>query len=181
LLSIDPDGGGEQVGTPFLGELRIFSFEFAPRGWAFCDGQTLPINQNQALFALLGTFYGGDGVTTFQLPNLQGRVPVHVGGSLGVTQGEQLGQETHTLTIPELASHTHLLAASSGSTSTTDPTGNVLAASGDTVYTSSGPPSVALSPPSIANAGGGQPHENRQPYLVLNVCIALQGIFPSRN
>jgi microcystin-dependent protein len=169
------------MGTPFLGELRVFSFEFAPRGWAFCDGQTLPINQNQALFSLLGTFYGGNGETTFQLPNLQGRVPLHVGGTLGIEQGEQIGEEIHTLNLPELAAHTHLVGASSAGASTTNPAGNVLAASGDTVYTSSGPPSVSLAPQSITGAGGGQPHENRQPYLVLSVCIALQGIFPSRN
>jgi microcystin-dependent protein len=168
------------VATPFLSEIKIFSFNFAPRGWAFCNGQLLAINQNQALFSLLGTTYGGNGTTNFALPNLQGRVPLHVGS--GFSLGQVGGAETHTLLRAEMASHTHVLEGSSASASTTSPVSNVLAtAAGAAPYGPSGGGNVGLNPGALRTVGGGQPHENRQPYLTLNVCIALQGIFPSRN
>ena len=168
------------MATPYLSEIKIFSFNFAPRGWAFCNGQLLPINQNQALFSLLGTTYGGNGVTTFALPNLQGRVPLHVGS--GFSLGQVGGEEAHTLLSTEMASHTHVMEGSSATASTTSPVGNVLASgAGVAPYAASGGGNVGLNPGALTTVGGGQPHENRQPYLTLNVCIALQGIFPSRN
>jgi len=163
---------------PFLGEIRFFSCNFAPRGWAMCNGQTLPINQNQALFSLFGTTYGGNGVTTFQLPNLQGRVPIHAGS--GHTRGEVGGEESHTLSVAELPEHTHQLNASEGVATTNDPSTSVVLAQtqGELGY---GPPTnlVAMAANSISNVGGSQAHSNMQPYLTLNACIALQGIFPS--
>jgi microcystin-dependent protein len=165
------------MATPYLAELRIFSFNFAPKGWAMCNGQTMAINQNQALFALLGTTYGGNGITTFNLPNLQGRMPVHVGG--GISLGQLGGEATHTLTVSEMTAHTHPVNGSSTLANLGDPTGN-LWATGNAAY-NPGPPNTTLHPASITNAGGSQPHENMSPYLVLTVCIALQGIFPSQN
>jgi microcystin-dependent protein len=165
------------MATPYLAELRIFSFNFAPKGWAMCNGQTLAINQNQALFALLGTTYGGNGITTFNLPNLQGRMPVHVGG--GISLGQVGGEATHTLTVSEMTAHTHPVNGSSTLANVGDPTGN-LWATGNAAY-NPGPPNTTLLPASITNAGGSQPHENMSPYLVLTVCIALQGIFPPQN
>ena len=168
------------MATPYLSEIKIFGFNFAPKGWALCNGQLLPINQNQALFSLIGTTYGGNGTTNFALPNLQGRVPLHMGS--GFTIGQVGGEEIHTLLSTEMASHTHAMEGVSGSASTTSPVGNVLArAPGVDAYGPSGGGSVALNPGALTTVGGGQPHENRQPYLTLNVCIALQGIFPSRN
>ncbi|HRX01617.1 MAG: phage tail protein [Anaerolineae bacterium] len=170
------------MSEPFLAEIRIVGFNFAPRGWATCDGQILPINQNQALFSLLGTTYGGDGRTTFALPDLRGRTPAHVGDSGGgwaITQGQKSGEETHTLSVGEIASHTHQAMGSSAQANNNDPTGHVLAQSG-TIYG----PASSLTPMragSIGNAGGGQAHDNMQPYLALNFVIALQGLFPSRN
>ena len=166
---------------PFLSELRIMSFNFPPKGWAFCNGQLLPINQNQALFSLLGTTYGGDGRTTFGLPDLRGRVPIHVGS--GYTLGERDGEQAHTLVISEMPAHTHQAQGNSAAADTSDPTNGFLAqpsAAGGSVY-SNGNPSVAMSPAAIGTAGGSQPHQNLQPYLALNFCIALQGIFPSQN
>jgi microcystin-dependent protein len=165
------------VSAPFLSELRLFSFPFPPKGWAFCDGQMLPINQNQALFALLGTTYGGDGVRTFALPNLQGRVPTHSQG--GSNLGHVWGAETETLTLTQLPNHTHLLRGTTTPASTGNPTGNLLAAGAGAEYTSALGSSVNLAAATVAAAGERQPHENRQPFLVLNVCIALVGIFPS--
>ena len=167
------------MSSPFISELRLFSFTFPPKGWAFCDGQLLPINQNQALFALLGTTYGGDGIRTFALPNLQGRVPMHFAGTSPL--GGVSGAETETLTLAEMPAHTHMLRGSSSRASVTDPTGNYLATGTGGVYTSASGSSLNLALATIARAGEGQPHENRQPYLVLNVCIALVGIFPSRD
>lgn len=167
------------MSTPFMGELRIVSFNFAPRGWAFANGQQLPINQNQALFSLLGTTYGGNGQTTFALPNLQGRIPIHEGN--GHTLGEQGGEQAHTLSIAELPTHTHVAQASSAVGNTFLPTNNLLAkAEGVDIYQT---PSnlVSMSPSSITNVGGSQAHLNLQPFLTLNFCIALQGIFPSQN
>jgi microcystin-dependent protein len=168
--------------APFLSEIRIMSFDFAPKGWAQCNGQLLPINQNQALFSLLGTTYGGDGRVNFALPDLRARVPIHVGSAH--TLGERGGENAHTVTISELPTHAHVLSASTqgaNSPSPTAPQGNVFGVtSGNQVY---GPPNnlVAFEPTSVSNVGGSQPHENRQPFLTLNFCIALQGVFPSQN
>lgn len=164
------------MGTPYLAEMRVFAFNFPPKGWAFCNGQTLPINQNQALFSLLGTTYGGNGQTTFQLPNFQGRVPMHTGN--GLLLGQVGGEANHTLSIAEYPSHNHPISGEDGPRVGTAPTGAVLA-SGD-IY-GLGPPTGTLAAAAVGLAGGGQPHANMQPYLTLNVCIALQGIFPSRN
>jgi microcystin-dependent protein len=166
------------MGTPYLAEIRIMSFAFAPQGWAACDGQLLPINQNQALFALLGTTYGGNGQTTFALPNLQGRTPIHFGS--GHTLGEAGGEQAHTVSTGELPTHTHIAMASTVDTGGTDnPTGNVLG-SAATLYHA--PASLtSINPGTITNVGGSQPHQNMQPFQTLTFCIALQGIFPSRN
>lgn len=168
----------------FLGEIRLVSFPFAPKNWAVCAGQLLPINQNQALFALLGTTYGGNGTVNFALPDLRGRVPIHVGA--GHVQGEQGGQEHHQLTTRELPSHSHLVRASSGAADSLAPTGNLLAntGAGEPSF-APGSPDALLNPGSVGLAGGSSgsalPHENRQPFLVLNFCMALVGIFPSRD
>ena len=166
------------MATPFLGELKIVSFSFPPNGWALCNGQFLPINQNQALFALLGTMYGGNGQTIFALPNLRGRVPVHVGP--GLTQGQNVGAETHTLTVAELPAHSHSFGALKADASQRAPASRMPAYAAEDVYSREGNP-AAMDPAALSVAGGSQPHENRQPYLVLNFVIALQGIFPSRD
>jgi microcystin-dependent protein len=169
------------VTEPFLSEIRIMSFDFPPKGWAFCNGQLLPIMQNQALFSLLGVTYGGDGQTTFALPDLQGRVAIHFGS--GHNLGERAGQNAVTLTTAQLPTHTHVLNASTqlaNSPSPTAPQGNVFAVtSGNQIY---GPPNnlAPFDPTTVTNVGGSQPHENRQPYLALRFCIALQGVFPSQ-
>ena len=165
------------MGEPFLAEIRIVSFNFAPKGWAFCNGQLLPINQNQALFALLGTTYGGNGTTTFALPNLQGRVPFHFGGNF--TLGQTGGEATHTLSTSEMPAHNHLAMASSSNADQVSPSANFWAKGAASAYSAA--PNNAMSPASLAQAGGSQPHENMSPFLVLNFVIALQGIFPSRN
>lgn len=167
------------MSEPFLSEIRIFSFEFAPKGWALCNGQLLPINQNQALFSLLGTTYGGDGRVNFALPDLRGRAPVHSGA--GISLGERAGEEAHTLSMAELSAHTHLAAGSGDTATLNTPTNNVWAKSDLNPYTNE---LAALSPMTaglVGNTGGSQPHNNMQPYLVLSFCIALQGIFPSQN
>ena len=165
------------MAEPFLSEIRIMSFGFPPKGWAFCNGQLLPINQNQALFALLGTTFGGNGQTNFALPNLQGRTPIHVGG--GHTLGEQGGEQAHTLSIAELPSHTHVVSGSSNATGgTVSPNGAFLGGANN-AYRSAGGPATTMSAATISNIGGSQPHLNMQPFLTLNFCIALQGIFPS--
>jgi len=165
------------MAEPFLSEIRIMSFGFAPRGWALCNGQLLPINQNQALFSLLGTTYGGNGQTTFALPNLQGRTPIHMGNSHLL--GEAGGEQAHTLSISEMPTHTHIANASTANGSTNFANGNILAAAGN-LYAA--PNSLTtLNPTSITNVGGSQAHLNMQPFLTLTFCIALQGIFPSRN
>jgi microcystin-dependent protein len=165
------------VSEPFLGEIRIFPLNYAPRRWAMCDGQLMPINQNQALFALLGTTFGGNGQTTFALPNLQGKVPIHAGAGFGL--GTTGGQYAHTLTQAEMPMHIHALNASSNNADVVSPVDNVLAQSSQ-LY---GPPAqlAPLDASSNGNIGGSQAHENRQPYLTLTICIALQGIFPSMN
>ncbi len=164
------------MATPFLSEIRIFSFGFAPKGWALCNGQLLPINQNQALFSLLGTTYGGDGRTNFALPNLQGRMPCHMGN--GLTLGESDGEENHTLIIAEMPAHTHTANALASGTSA-NPAGNVWANGGTTAYAQA-TGLAPMSPAAIGVTGGSQPHPNLPPYLTLNFCIALQGIFPSQ-
>src|SRR5687767_14237356 len=158
------------MAEPFLSEIRIFSFSFAPKGWALCNGQLLPINQNQALFSLLGTMYGGDGQTNFALPNLQGRTPIHVGN--GHIQGETAGEISHTLIASEMPAHNHMLMASTDTPATPITTGNALAGAG--IFGPLANP-VAMQPGTIANAGGSQPHQNMQPFLTLSFCIALQG------
>ena len=169
------------MAEPFLGEIRTFGFDFAPTGWAKCEGQLLPINQNQALFALIGTTYGGDGRTTFALPNMQGRVPMHRSDARPL--GEPGGEETHTVTAAEMAVHKHAVVASTDAAGAISPAGGLLAAvpAGDPAYYGPANHLVSLNPLAVAATGGGQPHENRQPYLTLNFIIALQGIFPSRN
>jgi len=166
------------MAEPFLSEIRIFSFNFPPKGWALCNGQLLPINQNQALFALLGTTYGGNGQTSFALPNLQGQVPIHTGNAHAL--GEHAGTSSVTVSQGQMPQHTHFAQASNTAGDVPSATGNVLAASDVQVYAPVGS-LTSLQPGSIADAGGSQPHNNMMPYLVLNYCIALQGIFPSPN
>lgn len=166
------------MAEPFLSEIRIMSFGFAPRSWAQCNGQLLPINQNQALFSLLGTTFGGDGRVNFALPNLQGRTPIHVGQ--GHTLGEQGGEQAHTLSIAEIPTHTHVANATNTAGTAIIPAGNLLAGSPNQLYIQ--PQNlVALNAGTLANVGGSQAHLNMQPFLTLNFCIALQGIFPSPN
>jgi microcystin-dependent protein len=166
---------------PFLAEIRITSFQFAPKGWAMCNGQVLPINQNQALFSLLGTTYGGNGTSTFALPNMMGLAPMNSSGEHAL--GESLGEESHTLTVAEMPAHVHALRASGKVAASSSPNAGVLAATarGATPAFAAATSLVPLNPAAIALSGGGQPHENRPPYLALNFIIALQGIFPSRN
>lgn len=165
------------MSEPFLGEIKIISWNFPPKGWAFCNGSLLPINQNQALFSVLGTTYGGDGRQTFGLPNLQGRSPMHVGN--GIVLGELGGETTHTLNISELPAHTHVPVGSTTNVSSPTPSGNLWATNALKPYSTSG--GSAMNPAGITATGGNQPHENMSPYLVLNFIIALQGIFPSPN
>jgi microcystin-dependent protein len=170
------------MAEPFLSEIRMFSFNFPPRGWALCNGQLLPINQNQALFALLGTTYGGNGQTNFALPNLRGSVPIHAGA--GHTLGEQAGSDMHTLSINQIPQHRHGVHGTAAAASAVSPEGALFAVTDHQTFGAAYAPldsAAALAPQAISSTGGGQPHENRQPYLVLNFCIALQGIFPSRN
>lgn len=164
------------MSEPFLGEIKIFSFNFPPKGWAFCNGQLLPINQNQALFAILGTTYGGNGTTTFALPNLQARVPMHVGN--GINLGQVGGEASHTLTIQELAQHTHI-PSSGGAASSPDPANSLPGQNASQSFYAAAP-NTTMNLQDIQPAGGSQPHNNMSPYLVLVFCIALQGIFPSR-
>jgi microcystin-dependent protein len=167
------------MAEPFLSEIRIMSFEFAPKGWALCNGQLLPINQNQALFSLLGTTFGGDGRVNFALPDQRGRAPIHVGS--GHTLGERGGEPAHTLSIAELPTHTHTLNASSTVGTQQIPAGNLLAATPNQLYHGADASLVAMATTTVANTGGSQAHLNMQPFLTLNFCIALQGIFPSPN
>lgn len=175
------------MSEPFLAEVRIVGFNFAPRGWAFCDGQILPISQNQSLYSLLGTTYGGDGRTSFALPDLRGRTPLHVGSSNGTIHllGQKGGEETHTLNTAEMASHDHAFVATNTAVNQPAPTGNLpgqVPATVDNVYSSGSDALDAnFASAAIANAGGGQAHNNMMPVLTLNFCIALQGLFPSRN
>ena len=166
------------MAEPFLSEIRIMSFVFAPKGWALCNGQLLPINQNQALFSLLGTTYGGNGQTNFALPDLRGNVPIHVGS--GHTLGEKGGQQAHTVIQSEMPQHIHLVNASTVDTNGNDnPTNRFLGGASSVYHT---PASLTtMSPGTVTNTGGSQAHLNMQPFLVLSFCIALQGIFPSSN
>ena len=165
------------MSEPFLGEVKIISWNFPPKGWAFCNGQLLPINQNQALFSIMGTTYGGDGRQTFGLPNLQGRTPVHVGN--GIALGELGGETTHTLNISEIPAHNHVPVGSSTTGSLPSTSGNLWGTSAANPFSSASDSS--MHPASVLPAGGSQPHDNLSPYLVLNFIIALQGIFPSPN
>ncbi len=165
------------MAEPFLSEIRLMSFNFAPKYWALCNGQTLPINQNQALFALLGTRFGGDGQVNFALPNLQGKVPIHVGGSH--TLGQTGGEQAHTLTVNEMPQHVHQAAFANADPSQALPAGNIPGNLANTYAPPSSP--TTLAPATVTNIGGSQPHSNMQPYLAVTFCIALQGIFPSPN
>jgi len=165
------------MSEPFLGEIKIISWNFPPKGWAFCNGQLLAINQNQALFSILGTTYGGDGRVTFGLPNLQGRSPVHIGN--GIVLGEMGGETSHTLNISELPAHNHVpVGNSSNPASFSSAAGHLWGYNAGTYAPTA---NVAMNPQCVQAAGGSQPHENMSPYLVLNFIIALQGIFPSQN
>ncbi|HYM01972.1 MAG TPA: tail fiber protein [Stellaceae bacterium] len=168
------------MSEPFLGEIRVFAGNFAPRGWALCNGQVLSISQNTALFSILGTTYGGNGVNNFALPDLQGNAAVHQGSSFNL--GETAGEESHTLTVEEMPAHTHNLNAAAGAITATPSTAVLLGtpAAQAPAYAAAGA-LTPLSPNAIAPTTGNQPHENRQPYLVLNYIIALQGVFPTRN
>lgn len=168
------------MAEPFLSEIRMFSFNFPPKGWAFCNGQLLPINQNQALFSLLGTTYGGNGQTNFALPNLRGCLPIHFGA--GHTLGEKAGASSVTITQQTMPQHIHMLNATSAAATTAIPSNTVgLATSGNYEQYRGATNLVSMNPASVTNVGGSQPHTNMMPYLALNFCIALQGIFPSPN
>ncbi len=174
------------MADPFVAEIRIFPFNFAPKGWAFCDGQLLPISQNTALFSLLGTTYGGDGKSTFALPNLQGQAPMHPGQGPGLSLhdlGETGGSETVTLLESEIPAHAHFFDGQNSFANSTVPTGKLLGRpfGGGNVYkTPAGANLGAMASAALAPAGGDQPHNNMMPYLTLNFCIALQGVFPPR-
>jgi microcystin-dependent protein len=167
------------MAEPFLSEIRIMSFVFAPKGWALCNGQLLPINQNQPLFSLLGTTFGGDGRVNFALPDLRGRTPIHVGS--GHTLGERGGEQAHTLSIAELPTHTHVLNATSTNASQPIPTGNLLCRQAPVNPYIGATALGAMIAGTVTNTGGSQAHLNLQPFLTLSFCIALQGIFPSPN
>jgi microcystin-dependent protein len=166
------------MAEPFLSEIRIMSFVFAPKGWALCNGQLLPINQNQALFSLLGTTFGGDGRVNFALPDLRGRTPIHVGKAH--TLGEKGGEQAHTLSIAEIPTHAHVLFGSNTAGNAANPNNGVFAQASN-VYAAPGGAVTSLNPASVTNTGGSQAHLNMQPFLTLSFCIALQGIFPSPN
>lgn len=166
------------MGTPFVGEIRIFAGNFAPVGWAFCDGSLLAIAENDALFNLIGTTYGGDGQSTFALPDLRSRVPVHMGSGLSLAQTG--GEETVTLTVNQMPAHTHVPQANSGTGTQTSPAGNVWANSANAPY-SANAPNAAMDPAAAGLAGGSQPHDNMIPFLAINFIISLFGIFPSQS
>ncbi|WP_028304556.1 phage tail protein [Oceanospirillum maris] len=181
------------MSEPFIAEIRLMALNFAPRGWAFCDGQLLPIAQNTALFSLIGTTYGGDGRTTTALPNLQDRVPMHPGRGPGLTSrrlGQRVGVDTVTLSEAQIPSHTHTYRAVQANSTTNEPNGNLMVGEGVPggskgaipveFYKQDATNMVSMSSASLTTAGGGQSHENRQPYLTLNYCIALTGLYPSR-
>lgn len=166
------------MSEPFLAEIRMVGFNFAPRGWAFCDGQILPINQNQSLYSLLGTNYGGDGRTSFALPDMRGRVPVH--HSADEALGAKDGEEQHLLTAAEMPMHSHTLGGSTAAVTSNDPTGRLFGDNAGLPYHALGA-AAPMAEGMIASVGGGQPHDNMQPYLAVHFCIAMRGLFPSRN
>ena len=170
------------MSEPFLAEVRLMSFVFPPKGWALCNGQLLPINQNQALFSLLGTTYGGNGQTNFALPDLRGRVPIHTGQ--GHTLGETGGEQAHTVSLAEMPTHTHVFQATNSNATQPGPMPNSTsigyARAGNQMYGGAAN-LVAMAPNMVGNVGGSQSHQNMQPFLTLSYCIALQGIFPSQN
>uniref|UniRef100_UPI003BA92A98 phage tail protein n=1 Tax=Stappia sp. TaxID=1870903 RepID=UPI003BA92A98 len=171
------------MAEPFLAEVRMMGFNFPPRGWAFCDGQILPISQNQSLYSLLGTTYGGDGRTTFALPDLRGRTPIHVGRSDGGahhSEGQKSGEETHTLSVNEMPQHMHAADAISGPGTTPIPQ-NAYLADLPSGYTDPGASLTSLRSNTVTHVGGSQAHQNMQPYLTVSFCIAIEGLFPSRN
>jgi microcystin-dependent protein len=173
------------MADPFVAEIRIFPFNFAPKGWAWCDGQLLPLSQNTALFSLLGTTYGGNGKSNFALPDLQGRAPMHPGQGPGLSLhdlGETGGTETVTLLLSEIPAHTHGLQCSVQPGNRTTPVGNSIArlVGASPYLPPAGAPLAAMAPEALAPAGGNQPHNNMQPYLTCYFCIALQGVFPPR-
>jgi microcystin-dependent protein len=165
------------MAEPFLSEIRLMSFGFPPKGWALCDGQLLPINQNQALFSLLGTTFGGDGRVNFGLPDLRSRVPIGVGS--GHTLGERGGEQAHTLSLSEIPTHTHVVSATNTNGTQINPSGNLLAGSPNQLYHATDNNLTALNAATVTNVGGSQAHLNMMPFLTISMCIALQGIFPS--
>jgi microcystin-dependent protein len=165
------------MAEPFLAEIRMMSFNYAPKGWALCNGQTLPINQNQALFALLGTTYGGNGQTNFALPDARGRVPIHFGAGFGL--GQKGGAPSHSLSITELPAHNHSVVVTTNEGQSGMPTGNTFGIA--EIYNNANSSLSSLNPATVTSVGGGQPHTNLQPSLTISFCIALQGIFPSQN
>lgn len=173
------------MSEPFVGEIRMFAGNFAPRGWAFCDGQLLAVSQNDALFSLFGTIYGGDGRTTFGLPDLRGRIPIHAGHGPGLSErrlGSKAGAEKVTLTVNQLPSHTHAMQASRDPATTPNPQGEVLSETiTDRVYRSDIPPDTNMAASSITNVGGSRSHTNLMPFLCIHFIVALVGIYPSRH
>jgi microcystin-dependent protein len=166
------------VADPFVGEIRMFGGNFAPRGWAFCDGSVLPISQNEALFSLIGTTYGGDGQSTFNLPDLRGRLPIHQGG--GFVIGQSAGTEAVTLTLNQIPQHTHAVSARTSATAGS-PSGAVYGGNTTTTIYTANPPSAQMNAAMVGIGGGSQPHDNMMPYGVVSFIIALEGIYPSRN
>lgn len=166
------------MGTPYIGEIRMFAGNFAPVGWAFCQGQLIPISENDALFQLIGTTYGGDGQTTFALPNLASRIPIHVGS--GFVLGQAGGSETVTLTTPQIPAHNHAPAAFSAVGGQNSPANGVWASSSPSTQYSSTAPSLAMAANALGNSGGSQPHDNMVPFLAINFIISLFGIFPTQ-
>jgi microcystin-dependent protein len=167
------------MATPYISELKLVSFNFAPKGWALANGQLLPINQNQALFSLVGTTYGGDGRVNFGLPNLQSRVPIHMGN--GFSLGQNAGEASHTLSINEIPSHTHSLQGINATQNAGNPANGFLANTGSQSFYAAPNNLVAMFAGDISTVGGSQPHPNQSPYLVMNWIIALQGIYPTQN
>ena len=167
------------MSEPFLAQISIVGFNFPPRGWAFCDGQILPINQNQSLYSLIGTTYGGDGRTSFALPDLRSRTPIHMNAPQQL--GNKGGSETTTLSVAEIAAHTHVARAQNAIGDTSDPEGHMLAETSVDLYHEATTALATMHSGTITNTGGGQAHDNMQPYLTLSFTIALQGLFPSRN
>jgi microcystin-dependent protein len=170
------------MGTPYMGEIKLISWNFAPQGWSFANGQFLPINQNQALFSLLGTYYGGNGQTTFALPDMRGRTPIHMGS--GFVIGQAGGEPSHTVSQSEMPQHIHVLNCSTAVGNAVNPrplnsSGTLFAQDPGKAYSSAAQSLTALAPGTVSNTGGSQPHENRQPLLAINFIVALQGIFPS--